>query len=185
MPSAFQILDTWPLIPAFGELTEGLGGREGPAGRAGAGRPRPGQAPTWEGCVCGGVCVCMCERERGELIKGEESGGGCSHDSPNCSPISLGFNKNPDGGFLSPPSWESGGRGGGGGRLPTTFCRASLCRVNRVFGRGLRRGLSLGAPRAVQMETKAPQKECGEPPTENSHLGIIGRPSADEFSQVL
>ena len=170
--------------PRASAVVRGLQAEQVQDGR-GRGRPQLGKGV----CVCVCVCVCMCERERErereELIKGEESGGGCSHDSPNCSPISLGFNKNPDGGFLSPPSWESGGQGGGGGRLPTTFCRASLCRVNRVFGRGLRRGLSLGAPRAVQMETKAPQKECGEPPTENSHLGIIGRPSADEFSQVL
>ena len=32
-----------------------------------------------------------CVRE--ELIMGEEGAGGCSHDSLNCSPISLGFRK--------------------------------------------------------------------------------------------
>lgn len=46
--------------------------------------------------------------------------------------------KNPDGEFLSPPSWESGGRGSGGGRLPTTFCLASLCGVNRGLWQGLK-----------------------------------------------
>lgn len=49
---------------------------------------------------------------REELIKGKH-GRGYRHDSLNCSPISWGLEKNPDGDFLKPPA-----RGSGPGKAP-------------------------------------------------------------------